>query len=109
MFEYIVVSYVIPLAYVGLGIATLSALFFPVIQMFRDLKKAKTAFIGIGAVVVLFVICFLLAGKQDFSVGEIHVAGGQMQVVEASIFTFYILLTVSVLAILYSSVSRYFK
>jgi hypothetical protein len=107
--ENFIVSYIIPLAYLALGIAALGAVVFPVIQMLQDLKKAKTALIGVGAVVVLFVICYLLADNQPFTVKEISVTGGQMKMVEASIFTFYILLTGSIVAILYSSVSRYFK
>ena len=106
--ETFAISFIMPLAYIGLGVAALSAIAFPLIQMFQDLKKAKTTFIGIGAVVVLFLICYLLAGNQDFTVGEKALAGGQMKLVEASLYTFYCLLMIAVLSILYSSVSRYF-
>jgi len=109
MLEQITVSYGIPLAYIGLGIATISVIVFPVIQMVQDLKKAARAFVGIGIVAVLFVVCFLLAEKMDFSIGEIHVAAGQMQIVEASIYMVYILLFTSVLAILLTPLYRYFK
>ena len=109
MLEQITVSYGIPLAYIGLGIAAFSVIVFPVIQMFQDLKKAARALIGIGIVAALFVICFLLADKKDFSIGEIYVSANQMQYVEASIYMVYILLFSSVLAILLTPVSRYFK
>ena len=109
MLEQITVSYGIPLAYIGLGIAAVSVIVFPVIQMIQDLKKAARALTGIGIIAVLFVICFLLADKKDFSIGEIHVAASQMQFVEASIYMVYILLFASVLAILLTPVSRYFK
>jgi len=109
MLEQITVSYGIPLAYICLGIAAVSVIVFPVIQMFQDLRKASRAFAGIGIIAALFVVCFLLADKMDFSIGEIHVAASQMQFVEASIYMVYILLFASVLAILLTPVSRYFK
>ena len=102
-------SYVIPLAYIALGIAALSALAFPIIQMFSDLKKARNAFIGIGALVVIFFICYAMAGGSDFTIGQIHVAGSKMKLVEAGIYAFYVTLIGSVVAILYSAISSYFK
>ncbi len=104
-----IVSYGIPLAYLALFIAAVSALIFPFIQMFQDLKKAKIAFFGVGALIVLFVICYLLATGEPFTIGEINVSAGNMRFIEASIYLFYFLLAGSVLAILYSTISRYFK
>ncbi len=104
-----IVTYGIYLAYFALVVATLAAIIFPLLQMFRDLTNAKTAFIGIGAVVVVFFLCYLLAGKEPLTIGEIVASGGQMKMVEASLYVFYILLASSILAILYSTISRYFK
>ena len=109
MLEQITVSYGIPLAYLGLGIAALCAVVFPVIQMIQDFKKARQALIGVGLVALLFVITYLLAHKQDFSVGDIYVAAEKMKFIEASIFMVYTLLFGSVLAIVVSAVSGYFK
>lgn len=107
--ENFIVSFGIPLAYIAFGIAILGIIVFSVLHTFQDLKKAKTALMGVGIVVVLFFVSFLMADRQEFTVGEIYVPAGQMQVVEASMYSFYILLAVSILAIAYSSVSRYFK
>ena len=71
--------------------------------------KSLVAILGVVAVGVVFLICYMSADNMDFAIGERSVAGPQMQLVEAGIFTFYSLLLISVLAILYSSVSRYFK
>lgn len=107
--ENFVTSYGIYLAYFAIVVAVLGALAFPLIQMFQNLKKARMALLGIGIVVVLFLVCWLLSGDAEFSVGDTTVAGPKMRVVEAAIFTFYSLLAVSIVAILYSSISRYFK
>lgn len=104
-----IISYVIPLAYIAFGIAALSALAFPFIQMFSDLKKARNAFIGVGALVVIFIICYAMAGDSDFTIGQIHVAGSKMKVIEACLYAFYTTLFASVGAILYSTISSYFK
>ena len=109
MLEHITVSYGIPLAYIGLGIAALSVIVFPVIQMFQDLKKAARALIGLGVIAALFAICYLLADRKDFSIGDIYVSANQMKFVEASIYMVYILLFSTVLAILITPVSRYFN
>jgi len=109
MLEHITVSYGIPLVYLGLGIAALCAVVFPVIQMFQDLKNAKQAFIGVGAVALLFVVTYLLAHKQDFTINDIYVAAEKMKFIEASIYMVYTLLFGTLLAIVVSAVSGYFK
>lgn len=100
-----IVKFGLPLAYVALGVAGIGAIIFPLIFMFQDLKKAKSAFIGIGAIVVVFVLSYLLAD----GVATEKATASQMQMVEASLYTFYILLAVSIIAILYATISRYFK
>jgi len=104
-----IISYIIPLAYVALGVAALGAIAFPLIQMFSDLKKAITTFVAVGIIAVVFIVCYFLAANEPFTIGDYHVEAGQMRFIEAGIFLFYLLLVGSGVAILYSSVSRYFK
>jgi uncharacterized membrane protein YozB (DUF420 family) len=100
-----IVSFGIPLAYIALTVAALAAIMFPVIYMLQDLKKAKSALIGVGTVAVVFLISYLLADGQDIE----KATAGQMKMVEAGMYLFYILLGTSIVAILYFTVSRYFK
>ena len=109
MLEHIMVSYGIPLAYLALGVAALGAVVFPIIQMVQDLKKAVTAFVAIGIILVVFLGCYALSANEPFSIGEINVAAGQMRFIEAGIYLFYLLLAGSVLAILITPLSRYLK
>ena len=109
MLEHIAVSYGIPLAYIGLGIAALGAIVFPIIQMFQDFKKAGITFLAVGLLAVVFIVCYVLSANEPFTIGEIHVEAGQMRFVEAGIIMVYLLMAASLIAILYSSVSRYFK
>ena len=109
MLEFIAVTIGFPIAYICLGLAMLSAVLFPVIQMFKDLKKAKTALIGVGFLAVVYLFCFLIADKADFSIGEKHVAATQMQFIEGAIYMFYALLLLSLVAIASSSLTRFLK
>ena len=107
--EDFLISYVIPLAYIALGIAALGAIVFPLIQMFSDLKKAIATFVSIGIVIAIFLVCYALSANEAYTVKDVTVPAGQMKFIEAGIYMFYLLLAGSCLAILYSSVSRYFK
>jgi hypothetical protein len=94
----IIPTFAIPVAYFALFAAAIGAIVFPVIFMLQDFKKAKSALIGFGALVLVFFLAFVLSRAE-----------GQLRFVEASLYTFYALLLTSVLAILYSTVSRYIK
>lgn len=109
MLEHITITFGIPLAYIALGIAVLGVVVFPLLQMFQDLKKAISTFVAIGILLVVFFACYFLSANEALSIGEVHVASGQMRFIEAGIFLTYLLLVGALLAILYSSVSRYFK
>jgi len=109
MLESISLAFAIPLAYICLGVAALSAVLFPVIFMFQDLKKARTALIGVGFMGAVYLVCYFMADRVDFSIGEKHVAASQMQFVEAGIFMFYALLMISILAIASSALTRFLK
>ena len=100
-----IVAFGIPLAYIALAIAAIAAIVFPVMFMFQDLKKAKWAFIGIGAMAVIFLICYALSSGEASE----RISEGQSRIVEASLFTFYIMLFVAIASVLYSTVSSYFK
>ncbi len=104
-----ITSFGIYLAYFALALAALAAIIFPLIQMLQDPKNAKTAFLGIGVVIVVFLLCYMLADKEPLAIGEASASAGQMKLVEASLYVFYIMLAGSILAILYSTISRYFK
>ena len=109
MLETIALNYVIPLAYISFGVAALGAIVFPLVQMFQDLKKAITAFVAIGIIIVIFFVCYAFAAAEPHVVGDQSATAGQMKFLEAGIFLTYALFAGTFVAIIYSSVSRYFK
>jgi hypothetical protein len=106
--EQIIVTYGIPLAYIFLGVALLGTIVFPIIQMIKEPKKSLVTFAAIAGMVVIFFICYALSAYEPLTVGNSTATAGQMKIVEAGVFMAYILFAVALLAILYSSVSRYF-
>ena len=110
------VNIALVLAYISFGVAFIGVIVFTLIQMFKDLNKAKKALIGIGIAVVVFVICFLFAQNYNLIATDGYilikdrlVKAGIMRLSEAGIYMFYVLLVGAVAAIIYSSISRSFK
>jgi uncharacterized membrane protein YozB (DUF420 family) len=97
------------LAYVAIFAAIAGVVVFSVIFMLQDIKKAKSALVGVGALVVAFLICYVLADSTPYSTAEISIESGQMKFINAGIFSVYILVAGSVLAVAYASVSHFFK
>jgi uncharacterized membrane protein YozB (DUF420 family) len=103
--ETFITSFIIPVAYVALLAGALSIIGFAVLQMLKDLKKAKSALIGVGALFVVFLLCYILADGQETKDNTAH----QMKLINAGIYSIYLVLAGSVVAVIYAAVARYFK
>ena len=111
--EDIIVDYGLIFTYIVFGIGVLSAFVFPAIQLFQNLKKALTALAGVCGLVLLYLLFYMLASSEAFTIstgtGDTTISAGVMKFVEANLFMTYAIFAFSVLAIVYSSVSNYFK
>jgi len=107
--EDFVVNYGIIFGYIIFGIAALSALIFPAIQLFQDLKKALTGLASIVALVLLYLLCFMMAKSEPLVLVDETVSAETMRFVEANIYMGYTTFAVSILAVVYVSVARFFK
>lgn len=95
----------IGLSYVLLVIAVIAALAGTVMTAISNPKKLIGSAIGIGAMIVIFVISYVLASDEVVkSYGDITATTSKM--VGAGLFTFYILLVLAVLSIIYAGISR---
>ncbi|PCJ24506.1 MAG: hypothetical protein COA97_09655 [Flavobacteriales bacterium] len=97
--------------YVLTLIAALTAIIFSVIGMAKNLKKAKNALIGVGALAIIFVIGYAMAGNEvhiNYD-GAILAEAGTSMKSEAGIIASFILLAGAVGAIIFSEVSKLFK
>ena len=109
MEDLVVVNYLIIFGYVVFIVTSLSALVFPAIQLFQDLKKAVAALVGVVALVVFYLLCFVLAKSEPLVFPEETISAETMKFVEANIFMGYATFAVAVLAVVYVSVARMFK
>lgn len=94
--------------YILLVIAVLAALGGTVMTAIANPKKLMGSLIGIGAMIVVFGISYAIAsGEVIEAYGDITETTSRM--VGAGLFTFYILLVLAVLSIVYASISRMLK
>ncbi len=100
------------ITYILAVVAIAAMLFFSLMHIFADLKKQKTTLIGLGALVVIFIISYIIASGTDVPqelFDKVGLSSGTSKLIGASLIPVYILGVLSVLAIIYSEVSRAFK
>ena len=97
--------------YILLGVATLTAVVFPVITMVTNPKGAKNALIGVIALVVICGLGYAMAGNEvhiDYE-GILLADEGTSQLSEAALIAFYILGAEAIGSIIFAEVSKMFK
>lgn len=101
------------LSYVLIGICVLGILVFAVGRIISHPSAAKSALIGIGGLVVLWFISYLFSSGDDAAEGAIF---GDMGITEATshmvgtgLITFYLLLGIVIITIIFNELTRLFK
>ncbi|HRZ41805.1 MAG TPA: hypothetical protein P5228_03785 [Bacteroidales bacterium] len=101
--------------YIILGLSIFLALFFAVTSIFVKPKAAKNGLIGIGALVLILVVSFLLSTSAidpEFTskmASTITVTDGMSKQVGAGLIAAYILGALSILAVIGSAVYKFVK
>jgi len=93
-------------------VATLAlSLFFAFRGMSQNLKSSMISLIGTGVVLLLFLAVWFLTDGQEItsSTGVVLATAGQSHFVSAGLNIFYILISGTVLAAVYSAVSSALK
>jgi membrane protease YdiL (CAAX protease family) len=84
------------------------ALIFPIIHLLDNPKTAKGILIGVGALLGVFVIAYLVSSSAIDGLPE-GTSEGTSKWVSTGINTFYLLSLIAVGSIVYTEVSRFFK
>jgi len=96
--------------YVLLAVAVLAAIVFPIINGIKSPKSLKGSLIGLGALLVIFVISYAIS---DSAVKAKHVSLGvdetEMKLIGAGLVMFYITLFLSIIGLIYSEISKAIK
>ncbi|MCB0400858.1 MAG: hypothetical protein KDD41_02140 [Flavobacteriales bacterium] len=97
--------------YILLGIATVSAIVFSLMNMIKNPKKAKSALIGIVALLIICGIGYVMAGSEEHIdlEGNILADAATSQKSEGGLIAFYILAFLAIASIVYAEVSKMFK
>jgi hypothetical protein len=101
------------LLYIGYGLiifAVGAAIVFPLIQGLKDPKSLVKPLIGIGAIVVFFVIGYVLSsGTVTASWAAKGITEGSSKLIGAGLIMFYIVLGLAVVSVIYSEISKALK
>ena len=77
--------------------------------MSKDFKKSKNSLIGIGILVLIFVLGMLMSSDESYNIGGRVVEGSVSKYSEAGLITFYVMIALAVIAIVYTEISKAFK
>jgi len=98
------------LFYALLIIAVVLTIVFPIIHVLREPSTLLRSAIGLGMVVVLFVISYALSGSDvNIKAAALGVTPTSSRLIGAGLIMFYITLVLSILALIYSEISKAFK
>jgi len=96
--------------YALLFIAVALTIVFPIIHMLREPSTLIRSAIGVGIVVVLFILSYALADSEvNLKAAAVGVTPTSARLIGAGLIMFYITLVLSVLALIYSEISKALK
>lgn len=98
------------LAYLLIVAAALTAVVFPLLYVARHPKEGKDILIGVGALLALFVISYVLAGDSVLpKYANYGVGSGESKLIGAGLISFYILIAAAIVTAIYAEISNLFK
>jgi len=95
------------ISYVLIGLCALTAIVLPLMQAAGNPGSLKKIGISFGGMLVVFLICYLLAGSDTLDVKNI--TEGDSKMVGAGIIMFYLLLIGAIGSIVYTEVTKLSK
>lgn len=107
-----IVSPFISLATYGIIVTALIAIVYSLYNLFKDVKKAKNALIGIGSLAVIILISYFMSSGADhinFQDGDSIVTESTSKLVGAGLMAFYITIGITIISIIFVELNRAFK
>ena len=96
--------------YALFGLGAVSAIIFPILTMAQNPAGAKSALIGVGALALVFVIAYVLAGDEMLPKYKNFISGPEAsRRVGMGLIAFYILAAGAIVATVFSGVTKLFK
>ena len=95
--------------YALLGIAVLAAVLFPILSAISQPRALLKSMAGAGALVVLFIIAYAMSNSEVSAKNASLISPGFSRMISAGLILFYITLILSVLAVIYSEITKALK
>ena len=98
------------ITYALIFIAVASMIVFPIFHMLREPKLLLRSAIGIGIVVVIFVVSYAMADSEvNLKAAALGITTTTSKLIGAGLIMFYITLILSIIGLIYSEISKAFK
>lgn len=98
------------LTYILLFVTVLAALIFPLIQTFGNLKAAKNGLLGVGALLLVFLISFLVSPAETGTFyDKFGISPTLSKAIGGGIIATYIIFIGAAISILYTQVAKFFR
>ncbi|MBT8195683.1 MAG: hypothetical protein HKO56_07070 [Bacteroidia bacterium] len=79
------------IGYILFVLAVLGAVAFPILYMVKHPKEAKMTFMGVGAMLVIFILAYLVSGSEVTAKYDLlNVNGSESKLIGAGLITSYI-------------------
>lgn len=98
------------LSYVLLFVAIAVAIVFPLLYFIKHPGGLVKSLMGIGGLVVVFIICYLLSGSEvTAKYASLGVGAGSSKLIGAGLMMFYVTLVIALVGLVYSEISKALK
>lgn len=98
------------ITYVFLAIALGAAILLPLLHAIKHPKELGKSAVGIGVLVVIFVVAYSISGSEvSVKAASLGVGEGSSKLIGAGLMMFYIVFIASLLGIVYSEISKAIK
>ncbi len=98
------------IAYVLFFVALGSAIVLPLINAIKNPAGLLKSLLGVGALVVLFVVSYALSGDEvSAKAASLGVDAGGSKLIGAGLILFYVVFVISALGVVYSEINKALK
>jgi uncharacterized protein YacL len=100
------------LTYIFVGLAIATIVFFAIKALASDFKQTVLSLVGLGVLVLVFVVSFAISGSDDISplfFDKTDTNPAHSKIIGSGLIMLYIMVAAAFSAIIYAQISRLFK